>query len=146
VVWYYQYVEDLEQEFSFKNLFQPLTTTKAVIIIAIVGIIVYFNSFFNGFVLDDWLQIELNPAIRSLTNIPQFFSGGTYYNGDVQNLTGPYYRPVVTAFFALLYAAFGLQASAFHIFQAFFKAPNSTYPRSNISYTSYEFRGRCICG
>lgn len=56
--------------FSFKKLFVPFTTAKAIHLIVIIGFVVYVNSLYNGFVVDDLGQIIGNESIRSLTNIP----------------------------------------------------------------------------
>ena len=105
--------------FSFRSFFFPQTTAKAITIITIVGVVVFSNSFINGFVGDDGLQIELNPVIRSLSNIPHFFSESTFYNGDVTQQQGLYYRPIMTSFYAILYVLFGPHAPVYHVFQVF---------------------------
>ena len=85
----------LEADFSFKDFFSPLTTTKAVTIIIIVGIIVYANMLFNGFVWDDINYIIDNPQIYSF-NIPHllFDTGGYVSNG--------FYRPLPALYFSML--------------------------------------------
>lgn len=49
-----------EQEFSFKSLFIPLTTIKAIRFIIIISMTVFSNGFFNDFVGDDKGQIVNN--------------------------------------------------------------------------------------
>ena len=66
-----------------------------IIIIAFLSLIVYFNTFFNGFVYDDHFFIVGNPEIRSLKNIPSYFS-----EPSVGNL----YRPLRTALYPLVFA------------------------------------------
>ena len=51
------------EEYSFYNLFVPLTTKKAVIIFIIIGVVVFFNSLFNPFQGDDYAQIVNNPFV-----------------------------------------------------------------------------------
>lgn len=114
-----------DAEYSFKNPFNPLTTAKAITIIVIVGLIVFFNSFFNGFVSDDGLLVVKNQTIHSLTNIPILFTGSIFYNGDVLQLSGSMYRPITSSFYALLYSIFGPNASGFHIFQVFMHIANT---------------------
>src|SRR6266404_3067038 len=106
-----------EEEFSFKNYFVPLTNAKAITWIVIIGLIVYFNSLFNGFVGDDLGQIVTNQAITSLSNIPNFFFGGTFYNGSLTSLSGGYYRPIVSLTYALLYSFLNGNPFPFHLFQ-----------------------------
>jgi len=50
-------------DFSFKNYFIPFTNFKAINWIIDIGLIVYINGLFNGFVIDDSLQIVNNPSI-----------------------------------------------------------------------------------
>jgi protein O-mannosyl-transferase len=109
--------ESPQEEFSFKNYFVPFTSSKAITWIILIGLILYFNSLFNGFVGDDLGQIVQNPAIQSLTNIPNFFMGGTFYAGNAANLTGTYYRPIVSTIYAFLYAFFGPNPFIYHFFQ-----------------------------
>src|ERR1700689_1632940 len=110
-------VSDLnEQKFSFKNYFVPFTSTKAIHWLILIGLLVFSNGLFNGFIEDDQLQIINNPIIQSLTNLPYFFSGSTFYNGGEQNLAGVYYKPLQTTFFSLFYSVFGPNAIAFHFF------------------------------
>ena len=128
-----------EQEFSFRNYFVPLTNLKAIHFIVLIGLIVFFNGFFNGFVGDDFLQITENPIIHSITNFPHFFSGGTFFSGGGQKLSGAFYRPIPAAMFSLIYTLFGAGAFGFHfilillyivnacfvflVFKQFFKKP-----------------------
>ena len=78
-----------------------------IITILLVGYLVYFNSFFNGFVLDDLFQIVNNPNIVGWNNLFYFFS----------NEIGPYYRPLMLTSFSLFHNL-GLPAFFFHLFQA----------------------------
>lgn len=105
-----------EQKFSIKNYFVPLTTTKAIHWIILIGLLVFSNGLLNGFIEDDQLQIINNPIIQSLANLPYFFTGSTFYNGGEQNLAGVYYKPLQTTFFSIVYTIFGPNAFAFHFF------------------------------
>jgi protein O-mannosyl-transferase len=115
----------MQDDFSFKNLFIPLTTTKAIHFIVLIGFIVFANSLFNGFVADDDGQVVQNVTIQSLANIPQFFSGGTFYGGDINQNTGTYYRPIVSTCYAFIYSLFGLNAFPFHLFQILIHISNA---------------------
>lgn len=105
-----------DEEFSFKKYFIPLTNAKAVTWIIIIGLIVYFNVFLNGFVGDDFAEIVNNYNVHSFLNIPSFFSGGLFYNGG-DLLTGDFYRPLLTTLFSFLYSFFGATPFGFHLFQ-----------------------------
>ncbi|SRR3989344_3954037 len=104
---------------------EKITSARAITIIVILGIVVFFNALFNGFVGDDETQVLKNPLIQSVFNIPRIFSGSTFYNGDLNQLSGIYYRPLMTSFFALIYTAFGPQAFYFHLFQTLVHIANS---------------------
>jgi protein O-mannosyl-transferase len=110
-------LQEQENDFSLKSLFVPLTAFKAIHWIVIVGLIVFFNVFFNGFVGDDETQIVNNPAVHSIANIPQFFTGSTFYNGSINKLQGLYYRPVMSSLYAIVYTFFGLNAFPYHALQ-----------------------------
>lgn len=90
---------------------------KWVIILIIAGSVVFINSFFNGFVWDDEIQIVNNPAIRSLSNIGQIFSSGTFDTGGA-GLAKGFYRPMVTLYYTLIYVFFGQHAFGYHLIQA----------------------------
>ena len=109
--------KEVEEEFSFKKLFVPFTTLKAIHWIIIIGLIVYFNGLFNGFVLDDIYQIVNNTYTHSFTNIVTFFTGSTFYNGGTTSLAGAYYKPLLTTYFAAIYTLFGANPFAFHFLQ-----------------------------
>ena len=87
-----------------------------ILIIVVVGVIVYFNSLFNGFVWDDEEQIVNNPVIRSVDNIGQAFGAGTFYSGGA-GLAKGFYRPVVTIYYMLIYQVFKLNAWGYHLTQ-----------------------------
>lgn len=89
---------------------------KLVLLIIVFGSAIYFNSLWNGFVLDDSDQIVNNSQIHSLTNLGSFFSGGTFMTG-VQNFQGIYYKPVMTSVHSFIYSLFGANPTAFHLFQ-----------------------------
>jgi len=61
----------------------------------------YANSFQNSFHLDDFHTITDNPAVRSLRNVPRFFTDATTFSVLPANRT---YRPMVSTTLALDYA------------------------------------------
>ena len=105
-----------EEDVTFKGLFLPFTNKKAITFIFLIGIIVFFNGLFNGFVGDDDVQIVKNLNVHSIFNIPQFFASSTFYNGS-SKLMGVYYKPMLTSFFAAIYTFFGPNAFMFHLVQ-----------------------------
>jgi len=67
----------------------------------LVVLLAYANSFHNGFHFDDFHTIVDNPAIRSLSNVPRFFTDATTFSVLPPNRT---YRPIVSTSLALDYA------------------------------------------
>src|SRR5579864_3107611 len=103
-------MHDHEQnEFSFKNYFVPLTTTKAVHWIIVIGLVVFANMLFNGFVWDDITYIIINPEVHTF-NLFHLFSNNEF------NSSG-YYRPIPAVYFALIYVIFGAQSFFYHFLQ-----------------------------
>ena len=82
---------------------------------------VYSNFFHNSFHFDDFHTIVDNPAIRSLRNVPHFFTDATTFSVLPSNRT---YRPFVSASLALDYAlgrgydVFWFHLSTFIVFLA----------------------------
>ncbi len=110
-----------EQPLTFKNLFLPFTTKKAVAFIIIIGLVVFFNGLFNGFVGDDKPLISSNVAIQSLQNLPQFFTNSE--SGHVLERFS--YRPLTTTIFSVLYLLFGPSSFAYHFFLIIFYIINA---------------------
>jgi hypothetical protein len=95
---------EVVEEVSLKNYFFPLTNAKAIMWIIIVGVIVYANSLFNGFVLDDLFQVVNNENIK---NTFYFFT----------HEIGPYYRPIMMGTFSVIYQMAGTQPFFYHLWQ-----------------------------
>jgi len=77
-------------------------------------VILYSRTIFGAFIYDDNYYIRDNPAIRSLTNIPAFFTRpetAIAHTGQSRLI----YRPLTTTFFAFEYYAFGgAHPASFH--------------------------------
>jgi protein O-mannosyl-transferase len=101
--------KDMEEEFSFKKFFFPLTPVKAIHWIIFIGLVVYGNVLFNGFIWDDLTFIINNPAIHPF-NIPYLFSINPFNNGG-------YYRPIPAVYFSLLWNLFGNISFFYHLVQ-----------------------------
>jgi hypothetical protein len=63
-------------------------------------LLAYANSFGNGFHFDDFHTVTDNPAVRSLANIPRFFTDATSFSVLPANRT---YRPTVSTSLAVDY-------------------------------------------
>lgn len=98
-----------EHEFSFRDLFIPLTTKKAICWIIFIGLIVYFNALFNGFVWDDLVFIINNSQVHTL-NLPSLF-GYSMFNSS------GYYRPLSAIYFAFAYSLFNSTSFFYHLSQ-----------------------------
>lgn len=103
---------------------QNLLLCRAKFIIILIGLIVYFNSLFNGFVWDDETQIIGNGLVHSIANLSTFFTGSTFGTGGTGGLGGIYYKPVMTTGFSLIYSIFGQNAFFFHLFQVLMHIAN----------------------
>jgi dolichyl-phosphate-mannose-protein mannosyltransferase len=109
--------EQQDDDVIFKNFFVPLTPFKIICWIIIIGLCVYFNSLFNGFVGDDNSQIITNPLVHSLSNIVDFFKGSTLYLSQAGGSVGLYYRPLLSTTVSIIYSLFGANPFFFHFIQ-----------------------------
>lgn len=85
------------------------TNKSYFFILLLIGTVVYFPIFFNGFVWDDLAFILLNPQVHQFNLLTAF--GPNIFN------TEPFYRPIPATYFALLYAMFGQNAFFYHLIQ-----------------------------
>ena len=82
-------------------------------LLAIVGVIVYANSFSNGFHYDDMHHIVKNPHIRSLDNVRSFFTNPETFSGKLKK--HQHYRPLLMMSYAFNYAFGDLSPSGYHL-------------------------------
>lgn len=99
------------------RLLKLLDDNKSILLIIVFGLLVYFNSLFNGYTLDDDFQIFANPPVQSIANISSFFQGSTYQINQQGELSGYYYKPLLTTAFSLIYTLFGPNTFYFHFIQ-----------------------------
>ncbi|MFH0936766.1 MAG: tetratricopeptide repeat protein [Candidatus Daviesbacteria bacterium] len=102
-----------------------MTKGKLIIILIVIGGLIYFNSFFNGFVWDDEEQILTNTLVHSISNLPKFFASSTFNSGGAATMGGLYYKPLMTTFFSLIYSIFGPNPFFFHFLQVILHIANS---------------------
>ena len=81
------------------------------VIIIIVTYAVFQNSLSNEFVFDDESVIIGNTSIQSLSSIPKYFTADEGFH----KVIGRYYRPVVSATYAIDYSIWGLDPYGFHL-------------------------------
>jgi tetratricopeptide (TPR) repeat protein len=110
---------DSEKDFSFYSYFVPFTTKKAIICIIIIGLIIYFNIVFNGFVLDDQSYIIFNPELHSL-NLSTLFGKNVF-----STLSTGQYDPIPAIYFATLYNIFNNSSFFYHFFQVALQITNA---------------------
>jgi hypothetical protein len=72
---------------------RPRFLFGAILLIIVLGFVVYGNSFRNEFLFDDIGQIERNPVIRDLANIPKVFAHDLTYFTPGWEKTG-FFRPM----------------------------------------------------
>src|ERR1044072_4283913 len=72
-----------------------------ILVCAVAVIAAYSNSTRGVFVSDDWHTITQNPSVRSLSNVPRFFTDASTFSILPDNVD---YRPVLQATYALDYA------------------------------------------
>jgi len=109
-------MEDIIIKGAKEHNLMRLSLLKIIIILCLLCAIVYGNSLFNGFVLDDKALIVFNPAITSVRFLPGFFSKGIfdYYSMGRQMAGSQVYRPLQMLTYFIDYKLSGLNAFWFH--------------------------------
>lgn len=88
------------------------------LLLIIIGIILYSNSFYNGYALDDGIVIEKNEYVQQgLRGIPKILSTDAYDSfyrqmNAKQQLSGGRYRPLSVVTFAIEQQLFGTTKSS----------------------------------
>lgn len=100
-------------------------TKKILTILIIVGFVVYFNSLFNGFLWDDEEYIVNSPSIKSIKNIPMFFTGKEHVSGTNIQKNTTYYRPLASVIYSILFLISGGHPISFRLFQVVVHIINS---------------------
>lgn len=96
---------------SIEWLSNPKLST---LVVAIISLLVYMNTIYNGFVYDDFFQVINNPWIRDVRHLPDIFltsNWGFRESGWVSN----YYRPLMHVIYTADYLLFGLRPWGFHL-------------------------------
>jgi tetratricopeptide (TPR) repeat protein len=103
-----------------------LSKKKIIYLLLTITFLVFSFSLFNNFVWDDEEQIVNNPAVHSLSNIPQHFFGSTFHTGGAGGSSGIYYKPLMSTSFTILYVIGGGKPFLFRLFQIFLHMANVT--------------------
>jgi tetratricopeptide (TPR) repeat protein len=109
--------EQNDKVFSFKYYFIPFTNNKAIHWIVIIGLVVYSNMLFNGFVWDDISYIVTNTAFQHFNFIALFQKN--IFNGVSQ------YRPIPALYFSALYYIFHSISFFYHFMQLLIHIANT---------------------
>ena len=83
-----------------------------LLILTLVGGIAFGNSLSGPFHYDDLHSVQYNPHIRSLGWVPTYFVDPSTFSGQAR---GFMYRPLLLTTFALDYALWGQNATAFRV-------------------------------
>ncbi|MCX5679304.1 MAG: tetratricopeptide repeat protein [Candidatus Omnitrophica bacterium] len=97
--------------------------TKAILLIFFLTLVVYSNSLGGKFVSDDEYFIVKNVNVKSLRNIPDFFSNRSAV--AFADLSMDVYRPVTTLSFAIDYLLCKLNAFGYHLVNVLFHSFNA---------------------
>lgn len=85
------------------------------VILAALTVIAYLPAFNAGYMLDDHILIEKNPAIKNIGNIPLFFiSKEARVPKEFSNLQSDIYRPLQSASYAISFMFWGNNPRLFH--------------------------------
>ncbi len=84
-----------------------------ILILIFAGFGIYWNSLGNTFQYDDQLYVTENQNIRTLKNLPRFFTNPGLITSDPHQ--AGHYRPLVVASYAVNYAVSGLNPVAYHL-------------------------------
>lgn len=88
-----------------------------ILIIIAVGLAVYSNSLYNGFLWDDYDVVVNDQSIHSWKNLPKIFTG-CMGSGPIEKRyvdQSGFYRPIQTATYIIDFALWGLNAGGFHL-------------------------------
>lgn len=87
----------------------------SVLLVVLFSVVPYLNIFGNDFTYDDHVFVEENLAIRSLGDVPSFFSGTVY----------GLYRPLRTVLYSLTYAVWADNVFGYHLNSIFWHVLSS---------------------
>lgn len=91
-----------------------ISKSVLTIIIAVVCLLSYFNTFFASFVWDDTIFIVHNPYMKSFKFLPKYFTQDFWKIGP-QTTDSGYYRPLLSASCILDYSIWRNNAFGYHL-------------------------------
>jgi len=93
------------------------------VFLTVLVLTVYGGTFRAQFVYDDHTQLYENVALRSLSNIPAFFTDPAHTSGSM--IFEEIYRPLRATVFAIEYQLWGLNPAGFHAVNILFHLLNT---------------------
>ncbi|HKO98149.1 MAG TPA: tetratricopeptide repeat protein [Pyrinomonadaceae bacterium] len=89
----------------------------ALTFILVLTFVAYANSLDGQFVYDDGFQIQKNPTLQSLGNIPSMFTQSVwqFMSGSSDQPIGSYYRPLFNILLIINYQLFGFNVFGWHM-------------------------------
>jgi Flp pilus assembly protein TadD len=109
-----------------ENRFQPKSRIKQMlpyVTLAALVITVYAGTLRAQFVYDDHTQLVENVALRSLKNLPLFFTDPAHTSGSM--IFEEIYRPLRATLFAVEYQLWGFHPAGFHAVNILFHLLNT---------------------
>ncbi|MCC7202844.1 MAG: tetratricopeptide repeat protein [Nitrospirae bacterium] len=98
------------------------STAWILCLFLVIGVAVYGNSLSNPFHYDDAVTVVGNKNIRTLSNIPRFFTDPRTATATWLPSEAGHYRPLVVLSYAVNYAAGGLDPVGYHLVNLAFHA------------------------
>ncbi len=89
----------------------------ALTIILVLTFLAFVNSLDGQFVYDDGFQIQKNPTLQSLGNIPLMFTQGVwqFMSASAEQPIGLYYRPLFNILLIINFHLFGFNVFGWHL-------------------------------
>ncbi|HOW35724.1 MAG TPA: tetratricopeptide repeat protein [Candidatus Omnitrophota bacterium] len=101
-----------------------LKFSKIVALLCALGFLAYANAIFHPFVHDDIVFIRDNPHIRDWGDIVSIFTR-PWASGYDLTILNSYYRPLLEVLYKVQYFFFGINTSAYHLFNIVIHIVNS---------------------
>ncbi len=82
---------------------------------ALVGFAVFGPYINNPFLMDDEIQVTHNPQIQDISHWPSYFTSSTMDSGGSGKMSGIYFKPFMTLYYATVWHFFGDDPAAFRL-------------------------------
>ncbi len=95
---------------------------RGTALVALLAAGLYLDTWSHGFHYDDFHSLVHNPHLRSLRNLPAFFTDPALFSANPESAM---YRPVLLVSYAINYALGGLNPGAYHLGNALIHGLNA---------------------